>query len=65
MVTRDENRSAISAGALFNATSLLRMRQSLVEQCEQNRKTIAEIDKVLNPNAASIIPILIVFVHIV
>lgn len=57
MVTRDENRSAISAGALFNATSLLRVRQSLVEQCEQNRKTIEEIDKVLNPNAASIIPI--------
>lgn len=57
MVTRGENRSAISAGALFNATSLLRVRQSLVEQCEQNRKTIAEIDKVLNPNAASIIPI--------
>ena len=48
MAIHDANRIPISAALLFDTTKLLHLRQSLVEQSEQNRKTIETIDQILN-----------------
>lgn len=50
MAIHDANRIPISAALLFDTTKLLHLRQSLVEQSEQNRKTIETIDQILNQN---------------
>ena len=50
MAIQDANRIPISAALLFDTTKLLHLRQSLVEQSEQNRKTIETIDQILNQN---------------